>query len=165
MEYSSSLLCMCGAVIVPTWNGCSTMDTTPPVSRLYSLKAAPKPGMWTCSPAPGGTTVSGGTLGTSITPPLLLPQGGQRLIHLSLSRLNHWLPRGQTHPEVVQGTAQFHHELADALLPQADPVFHNATTLDAAVDMLDPQPPLVEHLVDQVLLQGQLLTTWLLRRH
>jgi hypothetical protein len=42
---------------------------------------------------------------------------------LSLSRLNHRLPRGQAHPEVVQGTAEFHHEIADALLPQADPVF------------------------------------------
>jgi hypothetical protein len=31
---------------------------------------------------------------------------------LSLSRLNHWLPRGQAHPEVVQGTAEFHHEIA-----------------------------------------------------
>jgi hypothetical protein len=28
---------------------------------------------------------------------------------LSLSRLNHRLPRGQAHPEVVQGTAEFHH--------------------------------------------------------
>ena len=65
----------------------------------------------------------------------------------------------------MQGTADFHHDIPDALLPQADPVFHNATTLDAAVDMLDPQPPLVERLVDQLLLQGQLRTAWLLRRH
>jgi len=84
---------------------------------------------------------------------------------LSLSRLNHWLPRAQAHPEVVEGTTQFHHEITHALLPQADPIFHNATTLDAAVDMLDPQPPLVERLVDPLLLQGQLRTTWLLRRH
>jgi hypothetical protein len=27
---------------------------------------------------------------------------------LSLSRLNHRLPRSQTHPEIVQGTTQFH---------------------------------------------------------
>ena len=84
---------------------------------------------------------------------------------MSLSRLNHGQPGVQAHPEIVQGTAEFHHEIADALLPQADPVFHNATTLDAAVDMLDPQPPLVERLVGQVLLQGQLRTAWLLRRH
>src|SRR5215216_1179426 len=31
--------------------------------------------------------------------------------------------------------------------------------------MLDPEPPLVERLVGQVLLQGQLLTARLLRRH
>jgi SRSO17 transposase len=58
--------------------------------------------------------------------------------HLSLSRLNHWLPRGQTHPEVVQGTAEFHHQITDALLPQANPVFHDATARDTAVDVLDP---------------------------
>src|SRR5262245_9063758 len=57
---------------------------------------------------------------------------------LSLSRLNHWLPRGQTHPAVVQGTAEFHDEIADALLPQADPVFHDTAALDATVDTLDP---------------------------
>src|SRR4029077_12566176 len=84
---------------------------------------------------------------------------------LSLSRLNHGQPGVQAHPEIVQGTAELHHEIADALLPQPDPVFHNATTLDAAVDMLDPQPPLVEHLVGQVLLQGELRTAGLLRRH
>src|SRR5438094_1616107 len=31
--------------------------------------------------------------------------------------------------------------------------------------MLDPQPPLVERLVHPLLLQGQLLTAWVLRRH
>jgi hypothetical protein len=64
----------------------------------------------------------------------------------------------QAHPEIVQGTTEFHHEIADTLLPQADPVFHNAAALDAAVDMLDPEPPLVERLVGQVLRQGQLPT-------
>ncbi len=80
--------------------------------------------------------------------PDLLPLGGApdavpvRLIlnikDLSLSRLNHWLPRIQAHPEVVQGTTEFHHQIADALLPQADPVFHNAAALDTAVDVLNP---------------------------
>src|SRR5919109_1621833 len=84
---------------------------------------------------------------------------------LSLSRLNHGQPGVQAHPEIVQGTAELHHEIADALLPQPDPVFHNATTLDAAVDMLDPQPPLVEPLVGQVLFQGELRTAGLLRGH
>src|SRR2546426_11229805 len=65
----------------------------------------------------------------------------------------------------MQGTAELHHEIAAALLPQADPIFHNAATLDATVDMLDPQPPLVERLVGPLLLPGQLRTAWLLRRH
>ena len=86
-------------------------------------------------------------------------------MQLSLSRLNHRLPRGQAHPEVVEGTAEFHDEITDALLPQADAVFDNATALHAAVDMLDPQPPLVERLVGQVLLQGQLPPAGLLCRH
>src|SRR5713101_2676768 len=59
------------------------------------------------------------------------------IVQLSLSRLNHWLPGCETDPEVMQGTAQFHHEITDALLPEPDPVFHNATTLHATVDMLD----------------------------
>ena len=65
----------------------------------------------------------------------------------------------------MQGTADLHHEIADVLLPQADPVFHNPTPLDAAVDVLDPEPPLVELLVGQVLLQGQPRTAGLLHRH
>src|SRR5215472_15107040 len=84
---------------------------------------------------------------------------------LSLSRLNHGPPGCETHPEVMQGTADLHHEIADTRLPQADPVFHNPTPLDAAVDVLDPEPRLVERLVGQVLLQGQLRTAGLLRRH
>jgi len=60
------------------------------------------------------------------------------LNQLSLFRLNHWLPRAQAHPEVVEGTTQFHHEITHALFPQADPVFHDAAALDTAVHMLDP---------------------------
>jgi hypothetical protein len=62
--------------------------------------------------------------------------GGTLLI---LSRLNYWLPRSQADPEIMQGTADFHHDIPDTLLPQADAVFDDATALDAAVDMLDPQ--------------------------
>jgi hypothetical protein len=87
------------------------------------------------------------------------------LFDLSLSRLNHWLPRGQAHPEVVQGTAEFYHQITDPLLPQADPVLHDAAALDTTVDRLDPQPTLVQRLVRLLLLQGQLLTTWLLHWH
>jgi hypothetical protein len=84
---------------------------------------------------------------------------------LSLSRLNHGLPRAQAHPEVMQGTADLHHHIADALLPEADPIFHNAAALDATVDMLDPQPTLVQGLVSQLLVQGEVLASWFLRRH
>jgi hypothetical protein len=57
----------------------------------------------------------------------------------------------------MQGTAEFHHQIADTLLPQADPVLHNAAALHTAVDMLDPQPTLVERLVRQWLRQRELL--------
>src|SRR5690242_1279228 len=76
-------------------------------------------------------------------------------MRLSLFRLSHWLPGGQTHPEVMQGTADFHHHIADALLPQADPVFDDAAALDTAVDMLDPQPAGVERLVRPFLRRRQ----------
>ena len=65
----------------------------------------------------------------------------------------------------MQGTADVHHDIADAVLPQADPVFHDATALHTAVDMLDPQPALVQGLVGQLLLQGELLAAWFLGRH
>ena len=68
-------------------------------------------------------------------------------IYLSLSRLNHRLPRGYAHPEVVQGTADFHHQIANTLLPQANSVFDNTTTLDTTVDMFDPQPALMQGLI------------------
>src|SRR5260370_42137344 len=84
---------------------------------------------------------------------------------LSLSRLNHWLPRAQAHPEGMQGTADLHHHIADALLPEADPIFHHATALHAPVDMLDAEPTLVQGLGGPLLLQGQRRTAWLLRRH
>ena len=51
----------------------------------------------------------------------------------------------------MQGTADFHYDITDALLPQPDPVFDDATTLDTAVDMLDPQSARVERLVDCLL--------------
>jgi hypothetical protein len=84
---------------------------------------------------------------------------------LSLSRLNHWLPGHEAHPEVVQGTAKFHHEIADDLLPQADPVFDDATAFDTAVDMFDPPPAVSERLIGHLLLQRQLLAAWFLGRH
>src|SRR5712691_346258 len=85
--------------------------------------------------------------------------------YLSLSRLNHRLPGCETHPEVMQGATDFHHQIADTHLPQADPVFDDAAALDTAVDMLDPQPTLVQRLINHLLLQRELLAAWLLGRH
>src|SRR2546428_2028583 len=93
------------------------------------------------------------------------PSSRPRPHDLSLSRFNHWLPRAQAHPEVMQGTADLHHHIADALLPEADPIFHHATALHATVDRLDAEPTLVQGLVGPLLLRGQLRTAWLLRRH
>jgi len=47
----------------------------------------------------------------------------------------------------MQGTTEFHDLITDPLLPQTDAVFDDATALHTTVDMLDPQPPLVERLV------------------
>src|SRR5437870_12294447 len=84
---------------------------------------------------------------------------------LSLSRLDHWLPRREAHPEVMQRTAKFHHQIADTLLPQAESVFDDATALHTTVDMLNPQPALIQGLVGQLLFQRQLLATRFLCRH
>ena len=65
----------------------------------------------------------------------------------------------------MQGTTECHHEITDALLPQPDPVFHHATTLHATVDMLDPQPTVMQRLVGPLLLHRQLLAAGLLGRH
>src|SRR5262245_29830466 len=84
---------------------------------------------------------------------------------LSLSRLNHRLPRSQAYPEIVQGATELHHQITNALLPQAEPVLHDTAALDTAVDMLDPQPPLVERLVGPLLRPRQLLAAGFLGRH
>src|SRR5690349_4470581 len=90
---------------------------------------------------------------------------GVGAVLLSLSRVNHQLPGREAHSDVVQGAAAFHHEIADTVLPQADAVFDNATTLDAAVDMVDLQPRLGERLVRPLLLQRQLLAAGCLGRY
>src|SRR5215475_5140763 len=60
-------------------------------------------------------------------------------------------------PEGMQGPAEVHHEIADTLLPPAEPVLHDAAALDTPVDMLDPEPPLVAGLVRHVMLPRELL--------
>jgi hypothetical protein len=52
-------------------------------------------------------------------------------------RLNHWLPRRQTHAKVMQRTADFHDQIADARLPKTVGVVDDATALHATVDVLD----------------------------
>jgi hypothetical protein len=64
----------------------------------------------------------------------------------------------------VQGKADLYHEIADTLLPQAAPIFHEAAALDTTVDMLDPQPTLVQRLVRPLLRQREILAAWLLGR-
>ncbi len=65
----------------------------------------------------------------------------------------------------MQGTAEFHHEIADPVLPQPDPVFHDAAALHTAVDVLDPEPAVVQGLVGPLLLQRELLAAGFLGRH
>jgi hypothetical protein len=57
----------------------------------------------------------------------------------------------------MQGATEVHHQIADALLPQPNPVFDHTTTLDTAVDLLDPSPAIVQRLIGPLLLPGQLL--------
>ena len=65
----------------------------------------------------------------------------------------------------MQDTADFHHHIADALLPQTDPVFDDAAALDTAVDMLDPQAAGVERLVRPLLRQRQVRARGFPGRH
>ena len=65
----------------------------------------------------------------------------------------------------MQGTADVHHEIADTIFLEADPVFDDMTALDTTVDMLNPQPTLVQRLVRPLLRQRELLAAWLLGRH
>jgi hypothetical protein len=87
------------------------------------------------------------------------------LRQMKLSRFNHRLPRRQPYPEVVQGTAALHDQIADALLSQAEPVCDAATALDTAVHVFDPQPTREESLVGALLLHGQLLAPGCLGGH
>ena len=65
----------------------------------------------------------------------------------------------------MQGATEFHHQITDPMLPQADPVLHDAVALDTAIDMLDPPPTLGERLVGSLLLSCQFLAAGFLGRH
>jgi hypothetical protein len=95
----------------------------------------------------------------------LTTQADGQTIYLSLSRLNHRLPGREAHPKVMERTAELHHQIADARLPQTDPIFDDATALDTTVDMLDPQPTLVQRLVRSVLLPREILAAGFLGWH
>ena len=85
--------------------------------------------------------------------------------HLSLSRFNHRLPGCETHPDVVQGPAAFHHQSTDPRLPQADAGLHDAAALDTAVALRKPPPALRQRLVRSLLHQRERRAAWLLGRH
>jgi hypothetical protein len=65
----------------------------------------------------------------------------------------------------MQGTADVHRQVADALLPQPDPVFDDTTAFDTTVDLLNAQSARVQGLVGQLLFQGEFLAAGFLRRH
>jgi len=65
--------------------------------------------------------------------------------------------KGEDEPGMMEDTADVPHPIADAYLPEAAAVFDAATALDTAMDMVDPQPRLVERLVRHVLLPRELL--------
>jgi len=58
---------------------------------------------------------------------------------------------------MMEGIADVPPPSAAAYLPEAASVFDAATALDTAMDMIDPQPTLVELLVRHVLLPCALL--------
>jgi hypothetical protein len=58
---------------------------------------------------------------------------------------------------MMEGTADVPHQITDAHLPEAASVCDTAIALDTALDMVDPQPTLVELLVRHVLLPRELL--------
>jgi hypothetical protein len=79
----------------------------------------------------------------------------------------------------MQSTAEFHDQIAGPFFPQANPFYDDAAALGTAVDMVDPQPTLVERLVRHVLLprehlpqigisldnpHGSLIDAWCSRR-
>jgi hypothetical protein len=51
---------------------------------------------------------------------------------------------------MMEGTAEVPHPIAAAYLPEAALVFDAATALDTTLDMVAPQPTLVELLVRRV---------------
>ena len=68
-----------------------------------------------------------------------------------------WAATGEDEAGIMEGTADVPHQIADAHLPEVASVFDAVTALDTAMDMVDPQPTLVELLGRHVLLPHELL--------
>jgi hypothetical protein len=66
---------------------------------------------------------------------------------------------------MMQATAEFHHQVADAAFPKADPVFGDAASFDAAVDVLDPEPAIMQSLIFSLLFRCQLPAAGFLQGH
>jgi hypothetical protein len=64
----------------------------------------------------------------------------------------------------MEGTAEVPHQIADALLPQPNPVFDDTPAFDTAVDRLHAPSAIVQSLVGQLLFQGEFLAAGFLRR-
>jgi hypothetical protein len=58
--------------------------------------------------------------------------------------------KGEDEPGMMEGTAEVPPPIAAAYLPEAAAVFDAATALDTTLDMVAPQPTLVELLVRRV---------------
>lgn len=65
--------------------------------------------------------------------------------------------KGEDEPGILEGSTEVPPPITDAHLPEGAVVFDAATALDTAMDMVDPQPTLVELLVRHVLLPRELL--------
>jgi hypothetical protein len=44
----------------------------------------------------------------------------------------------------MQRTANFHHQVADTMLPKQDPIFDDPAALGTTVDMLNPKTALMQ---------------------
>ncbi len=65
----------------------------------------------------------------------------------------------------MQGTAHFHHEVTYSLFCEANDFFGHATTLDAAVDMLDSDSTLRDQAIFCFLLGREFTRSRLFRGH
>ena len=64
----------------------------------------------------------------------------------------------------MQGTADFHHHIANACFPHADRLFEHAAAFDTAIDMFDAHPSPRDLSIARFLLRRQRFPAGLLRR-